>query len=85
MFLMKGLFLFPNHSLVENIGHDHSGTHGVSQYGFTTSKRNDDCLFTQIEAKVDPQISAQVERAFKSDLSPSVWSRLVAAIAKRST
>ena len=70
MFLNNGFFLFPNKSLVQNIGFDNSGTHCKTDDFFSKiNVQNDEIKVEPIELKLNDKLVILVEQSFESRLN----------------
>ena len=68
MFLQQKWFVFPNKSLVSNIGFDGTGTHCENDDFFkTVMVSNDDIDVKQIPIKLEKKIIRSVERGFEEN------------------
>jgi len=70
-FLDDGLFLFPNHSLVQNIGFDASGTHSNTPDSLQVVNLVDKIAITKILVELDQVVVNKVKRYFERDFKPS--------------
>jgi len=77
VFLRRGLCLHPRDSLVENIGHDNSGTHSTSDHRFTNPRFPPHTPITIFPTELVESKDARTWAAqFLTRLRPSLWKRL---------
>lgn len=70
MFLNKGFFLFPNKSLVQNIGFDNSGTHCKTDDFFSEINiHNGEIKVEPIDLKLNQKLVILVRQSFESRLN----------------
>ncbi len=70
MFLNNGFFLFPNKSLVQNIGFDNSGTHCKTDNFFSIINiQNEEIKVEPIELKLKDKLLTLVRETFESRLN----------------
>ena len=71
MFLEKGIFLFPQDSLVQNIGFDGTGTNEVGGYDITTPNVVQYVEFSKVMPVVIPSIENSFKHCFQESLKVS--------------
>lgn len=87
MFLKNGYFLFPENSLIKNIGFDNSGTHRESNSLFDLEKTKTDSLKFQLPPKsIDQKIVDKVRKSFEIKMKskqPNILNRIISYVKRK--
>ena len=83
MFLEQGIFLFPNVSLVENIGFDNSGTHCTEDSFFGKSiDLSRELVLQKLPTKLDPSIVKGTRKEFERNSNKAKTSKVDVLVRK---
>jgi hypothetical protein len=82
-FLRDKLTLYPGRSLVQNIGHDASGTHCGHSDAFRVRLTERPVTVERQPLKEDPRARGEFEAYFRDQRRPSFWKKLQALLFRR--
>jgi len=83
VFLANGMCLHPRNSLVENIGHDGSGSHCDISDTYSVSRQDAPVKISRISPAEENKDALQAIRKFNLSLMPSTSQRLRAGVTRR--